>query len=89
MNLEIYSLQHMGTIDQREGVVTALAYVAEAVSGHDVAVAAVVAGVAPPATLIIVFPIIGRMCASAANAAAADMAVYDVEHSTARVDAIW
>ena len=65
-------------------MVTASAYVAEAVPGHVVAVATVVAGVAPPAALIIVFPIIGRMCAAAANVAA----VYDVEHSTARVGAI-
>jgi hypothetical protein len=70
MNLGIYSPQHIGTIDQREGVVTALACVAEAVPGHVMAVATVVAGVAPPAALIIVLPIIGRMYASAANVVA-------------------
>ena len=68
-------------------LVTASAYVAEAVSGHIVAVAAVVAGAAPPAALIVNLPIVGRMCTAAAATAEAE-AVYDVEHSFARVGAI-
>ena len=57
-------------------IIIALAYVAEAVPG-DVA-------------LIVVLPIVGRMCAAAADAAAtADAAaVYDIEHSTMRIGAI-
>ena len=56
-------------------LVTVSAYVAEAVPGHVVAVSAVVAGVAPPAALIVVLPIVGRMCtASAATAANANAA---------------
>ena len=60
---------------------------AAVVPGHVVAVAEVVAGAAPPAALIVVLPIVGRLCAAtnAANAAA----VYDVEHFTVRVGAIW
>jgi len=41
--------------------VTGSAYVAAAVPGHVIAVAAVVAGATPLAALIIVFPIVGRM----------------------------
>ena len=74
-------------------LVTVLAYVAAAVPDHIVAVTAVVAGATHPAALIIVLPIVGRMWATAADAAnAADAnaaAVYNVEHSTARVGAIW
>jgi hypothetical protein len=41
----------------------------------------------PPAALIVILPIVGRMCT--ADAATADAAaVYDVEHSTAREGAI-
>ena len=82
-------------------LVTASAYVAEAVPGHVVAVATVVTGAAPPIAHIVVLPIIGRICTTAANAANATnatnaanaaatdaAAVYDVEHSTARVGAI-
>jgi hypothetical protein len=81
-------------------LVTASAYVAEAVPGHVVAVATVT-GAAPPIAHIVVLPIIGRICTTAANAANATnatnaanaaatdaAAVYDVEHSTARVGAI-
>jgi hypothetical protein len=68
-------------------LVTALSYAAEAVPGHIVADAAVVAGAAPPAALIVNLPIVGRMCTAAAATAEA-AAVYDVEHSTARVGAI-
>jgi hypothetical protein len=53
-------------------LVTVSAYVAEAVPDQIVAVAAVVAGVAPPSALIVVLPNVGRMCtAFAANADAA------------------
>ena len=82
-------------------LVTASSYVAEAVPGHVVAVATVVTGAAPPIAHIVVLPIIGRICTTAANAANATnatnaanaaatdaAAVYDVEHSTARVGAI-
>ena len=69
-------------------LVTASAYVAAVVPGHFIAVAVVVAGVAPPIALIFVLPIVGRMCAAATDAADA-AAVYNVEHSTARVGAIW
>jgi hypothetical protein len=69
--------------------------VAAAGPGHVVAVSAVVAGAAPPAARIVVLLIVGRMCASAvdaanaANAAATnEAAVYGVEHSTVRVGAI-
>jgi hypothetical protein len=41
----------------------------------------------PPAALIVILPIVGRMCTAAAATANA-AAVYDVEHSTARVGAI-
>jgi hypothetical protein len=41
----------------------------------------------PPAALIVILPIVGRMCTAAAATADA-AAVYDVEHSTARVGAI-
>jgi hypothetical protein len=70
--------------------VTVSVYVAAVIPGHVITVAAVVAGAAPPAALIVVLPtIVGRMCADAANAAATDaVAVYEVEHSTARVGAI-
>jgi hypothetical protein len=69
--------------------VTVSVYVVAVIPGHVITVAAVVAGAAPPAALIVVLPIVGRMCADAANAAATDAAaVYEVEHSTARVGAI-
>jgi len=64
-------------------LVTALAYVTEAVP-----LPRVVAGAAPPAALIVILPIIGRMCGTAAAAAADAAAVYDSEHSTARVGSI-
>ena len=41
----------------------------------------------PPAALIVILPIVGRMCTAAAATADA-AAVYNVEHSTARVGAI-
>ncbi len=41
----------------------------------------------PPAALIVILPFVGRMCTAAAATANA-AAVYDVEHSTARVGAI-
>ena len=76
--------------------VTALAYayVTAAVPGHVTAAATVVAGATPPTALIVVLPIVRVMCAATANAANAATtanaaAVYDVEHSTARVGAIW
>jgi hypothetical protein len=67
-------------------LVTASAYVAEAVPGHVVAVATVVTGAAPPIANIAAN---AANATNATNAAATDAAaVYDVEHSTARVVAI-
>ena len=72
--------------------VTVSAYVAAVVPGHIVAITAVVAGAVPPAALIIVLPIVGRMCAAGADAATAatadSAAMYNIKHSTARAGAI-